>query len=457
MEFDFQAYLSSLYPSTAYHITFLTGGLVNFTVRARRADAGSFPSPPSPNSLPPSLILKHAPPYIATLGASAPFSQARQTVEATVLELFHNPTNSQQQQQQRHETPLAFVTHGSNPEADEAVRIPRLIAHDATSNILMLEDLGDDLVTLWDLFTDPAATAQNSAPARPLRDRCATMGVRLGRFFRHLHSAAAFTRAAASLSEQGRAALDSALTRDVVRDAAVRPLLARLRQWAGLGKEEDGEDGERAAQRLYARVEADFERGDRGEAYDGEACLSMGDFHPGSVLVSPGPAAAGGRETVAVIDWEFATARNGRGVNGDMAQFLAHLHVLMLSLPRGGAARKAVEEFVREMCRAYAGQEGSGGGDVVVVVPRQGLYERERSALGILRSALILFGRETINQAVERTWEGAAIPVETMVKAGVWYLERAGDTIEEMVEERNWEELMNEKSEIMVRLFGLKG
>ncbi|KXX78558.1 hypothetical protein MMYC01_204521 [Madurella mycetomatis] len=392
MEFNFQAYLSLLYPSTTYHISPLTGGLVNFTVRARRANAGSS-SPSLPNSPQTSLILKYAPPYIAAVGASAPFPQARQTVEATVLKLFYNPTSEHHQQ---NEAPLAFLANGSNPQADGAVSIPRLIVHDTTSNVLILEDLGDDLITLWDLFKnpnpnpDPTATSP-SAPAHPLRDRCANMGFRLGLFFRNLHSAATLTRILTAVSDRDRATLESTLTREVVRDAAVRPILPRLQQWAGLG-----DDG--TARRLYARVEADFERGDGG-AYGGEACLSMGDLHPGSVLVRRQPDARG--EVVAVIDWEFATLQNGRGANGDMAQFLANMHVLMLSLPPGAVVREAVEAFVREMCRAYAERWG---GDVIV--PRKGLCAREKSALGILRSALILFGRETINQAVERRWEG---------------------------------------------------
>ncbi len=49
--------------------------------------------------------------------------------------------------------------------------------------------------------------------------------------------------------------------------------------------------------------------------YEGEGCLSMGDFHPGSVLVS-GFGETTKTElvvTLGVIDWEFATVRDGRG------------------------------------------------------------------------------------------------------------------------------------------------
>jgi hypothetical protein len=188
----------------------------------------------------------------------------------------------------------------------------------------------------------------------------------------------------------------------------------------------------------------------------------MGDFHPGSVLVS----CSGLEETtesdslvVGVIDWEFATVRDGRGVNGDMAQFLAAMHVLLLSLPtegENGVVRETVEVFIGELCKAYASRSGLTT-RVAAVAENHG-PAKEDPVMGIFRSALILFGRETINQAIDRRWEdGSDVSVGSMVKAGAWYLERAGDSVEEMVEARNWEELLKEESRIMLQLFGLVG
>lgn len=76
MLFDFASYLLRLDPSQSYTVTQLTGGVVNITVRAIKspathANAGRFPDHRT-------IILKYAPPYIAGVGETAPFSQIRQ-------------------------------------------------------------------------------------------------------------------------------------------------------------------------------------------------------------------------------------------------------------------------------------------------------------------------------------------------------------------------------------------
>jgi hypothetical protein len=69
----FESFLSKIDPSQKYEFQFLTGGLVNLTVRATKVSpsGGIFPERKT-------LILKYAPPFIAALGESAPFSQDRQ-------------------------------------------------------------------------------------------------------------------------------------------------------------------------------------------------------------------------------------------------------------------------------------------------------------------------------------------------------------------------------------------
>jgi hypothetical protein len=74
MLFDFEYFLSKLDPAQIYEVRPLTGGLVNVTVRAAKVSAhtgGLFPAHGS-------LILKYAPPFVAAIGESAPFSQDRQ-------------------------------------------------------------------------------------------------------------------------------------------------------------------------------------------------------------------------------------------------------------------------------------------------------------------------------------------------------------------------------------------
>ncbi|KAL2136458.1 hypothetical protein VTI74DRAFT_3477 [Chaetomium olivicolor] len=428
MTFDFQPFLKTLYPSTTYSTTLLSGGLVNFTVRACRTNpppaAQDSPHPPA------SLILKHAPPYIASVGAAAPFSQSRQAVEATLLRFFNNASS---------------VTHAVRHGDRGGIRIPRVLAHDAEHQVLALEDLGP-LVTLWELL-DPTQPhpASTITPAGALLARCSAIGSSLGAFFATLHSPCTLTGLRSLLGGEAEV-LEQSLAADVVFDVAVGPVLGRLQK--------QGRMDEASARKLYARVEQDYRR----EAYPGEGCLSMGDFHPGSVLVTAlGLAEREEDAMVGVIDWEFATIRDGRGVNGDMAQFLASLHVLIMSLPRDGEKgllREAVVVLVKEMCRAYA--EGSGLVRRVAEVVRDSREAGKVPVMGIFRSAMILFGRETVNQAIDRKWDhGPGTTVAEMVQAGAWYLERAGDSVEEMLEESNWEEMMAREDNIILWLFGL--
>jgi hypothetical protein len=176
MTFDFTPHLTTLYPSTTYTTTPLSGGLVNFTVRAHRTS----PPPSTSTSISPqpetptSLILKHAPPYIATVGAQAPFSPSRQTTEATCLRLLTTPGG-----------PLAHLGHASN------VRIPRVLWHNTDASVLALEDLGERMVTLWEVF-DPAAirtSGVSSNRAELVLGRAAgEIGRRLGAFFAGVHA-----------------------------------------------------------------------------------------------------------------------------------------------------------------------------------------------------------------------------------------------------------------------------
>jgi hypothetical protein len=47
------------------------------------------------------------------------------------------------------------------------------------------------------------------------------------------------------------------------------------------------------------------------------------------------------------------------------------------------------------------------------------------------------------------------LSVSEMVQAGVWHLERAGENVEDMLEEGNWKELMEEDHGVVLRLFDL--
>jgi len=66
-----------------------------------------------------------------------------------------------------------------------------------------------------------------------------------------------------------------------------------------------------------------------------------------------------------------------------------------------------------------------------------------------------------INNTVEQEWRDSphkerSVLVQDMVQKGAWYLERAGDDIEGMLDAANVEELLKEDSRVMLGLFGIE-
>lgn len=82
MSFDFDSYFKKLDPLNSWTIKRLTGGLVNLTVRAMKDKyaGGENEAAGQPSSFEghQSLILKYAPPFVASVGEAAPFDQIRQ-------------------------------------------------------------------------------------------------------------------------------------------------------------------------------------------------------------------------------------------------------------------------------------------------------------------------------------------------------------------------------------------
>ena len=303
--------------------------------------------------------------------------------------------------------------------------------------MLALEDLGS-LITLWDLF-EPTSLQDAAIDEQLLLEGCAEIGERVGTFFAKLHALETSQAVREAASKADLDLLTKSSAKEVVYEAAVQPVLERLQEQGGID--------EATARELFSRVEADFER----EPYPVEASIVMGDFHPGCILVPRARdwAQRGGSAVdVGLIDWEFATIRDGRGVNGDMAQFLASMHAVLLSLPEKSPAHRAARNFSEALCTAYARQSN--------LAAR--LEDRYRSNIytHVLRSAVILLGRETINQAVDRTWDDSHTSVQEMIASGAWYLARAGADVDEMLQAENWEALAGEKFGLISMLFGLR-
>jgi hypothetical protein len=168
-------------------------------------------------------------------------------------------------------------------------------------------------------------------------------------------------------------------------------------------------------------------------------------------------------QSIGIIDWEFSGV--GRGPNGDMSQFLAVLHLLLMAAPPGSQRHSALDSFIKGICSAYSKYSSKRlaqqdllivcKSDVVDIEP-----QTKSQNFQIFRSALILHGREMINNAVEQEWQDSphkerSILVQEMVRKGAWYLEMAGDSVEEMLQPANMEELIKGDGQIMLGLFGM--
>jgi 5-methylthioribose kinase len=251
--FNFDSWAKHKDPGHRWRFEPLSGGLVNVVVRATHVESTSeHLSVFHPYE---TVILKYAPPFIASIGPAAPFSEFRQVIESRALNLLENK----------------FQPPG-------AVRFPKLLDFDTHSHVLVIEDLGDNLVTLDKWLT-----------SRPAEDAVKVAATELGIFLAHLHTAT-------ELATDQRS-FESSESRQMISCQIVENIHGHLRDW-----------GVRDAERLSEVVR---------EAYvsssipNDQLGFQVGDLWPGSVLVSSDG------QKVAVIDWEFAGP--GRPL-GDMAQ-----------------------------------------------------------------------------------------------------------------------------------------
>jgi aminoglycoside phosphotransferase (APT) family kinase protein len=134
------------------------------------------------------------------------------------------------------------------------------------------------------------------------------LGERVGEFFGQLHSPESRAKVKIANSETFK----NSLAKDLILQEVVIPIQKHLTQFNIPN-----------ASALSHRVLEDYQR----SKLPSEQCFVLGDFTPGTILL---PAECGdGSQTLGVIDWEFSGL--GRGPNGDMAQFLAHLHLLLMA------------------------------------------------------------------------------------------------------------------------------
>ncbi|KAJ8072884.1 hypothetical protein PM082_016443 [Marasmius tenuissimus] len=213
--------------------------------------------------------------------------------------------------------------------------------HDDQRHMLVITDLGDNLITInrW-------------LESNPGRDQLENVARRLGSFLAALHTL--------DIPEETFQALDNpdiveAIERDVVNrvNGIMDTLCAEQDESRGLGKMLTNEYRKSPAQWVFC----------------------VGDLWIGSILVSP----LG--ETVAIVDWENA----GRGKSlQDMAQFASHFN--------NPSVGEGVTVFVRELFDSYRRQALSA--EAMWMEPSP--YRDEA-----IESAWILQGREIVYRAGE--------------------------------------------------------
>ncbi|KAK9360834.1 kinase-like domain-containing protein [Lipomyces starkeyi] len=447
MPFDFDAYLAQIDPSHTWSVQHLEGGLVNLTVRAVKISSSEEGIKKGLFNNYESLIRKFAPPYVAALGESAPFSQTRQIVEANALSLFSLPSG-----------PLFSLPRNSS------VLVPKPIHHDPENHVLILEDLGN-LLTLSEYLTPLSEKYRHSRCDIGL---CHQIGLRLGQFLADLHSRSTLD----SLTPEMVRGFENPSMIEIVREAAVLPIAKYLQMF-------EIQDAEQLAQ----VVAEDFDL----NLPDEEKSFTVGDLWTGGILISGTDLNStisgdgqvqtkvnGNEAKIGVIDWEFSGP--GAGVYGDMAQFFAHLHLHLVAAEQDSLLHEITKVLIEAIADSY--HERSRMKRPIWIVTDRAAPDVTLSAsiapqgsspaARILRSAFILHGREIINNAIERDWsafckktgtgEDDNVMVRSMVQSGAWYLKAAKETVEEFVSDENWRQLFSAKEgSIMMRLLtGLK-
>ena len=259
MDFDFTTHLSKLLsiPPNQITIHFLTGGLLNATVRASFTPPVDLTQFGHPQSVP-SVVLKYAPPYMAA-DPSIPLSTSRQDVEARALVLLDPKFDSA--------LPVSSLFAKYN------VKIPRFIHHDLEERVLIMTDLGSSVVTMDEWLTQEPGSNPDDVE-RIAKD--------LGRFL------AEFVIATSEPNPRllSLLPLDSVLV-DTLNLFAVEPLKAVLPS-----------HGVPDAETLIKRVE-DAAR----DSTKTDACLGMVDLWYNNIVIDSD-------QNVCLVDWEYFGSSN---------------------------------------------------------------------------------------------------------------------------------------------------
>ena len=278
MPFDFSTYLqeqlsagsgSDQAAGEPFTVEVLRGGLMNHTARIKFAspllDIGG--AKVIENGGIHSAILKHAPPYIATV-PNQPMSVDRQLTEKTALR-----TLSGEDSGANFPHIQALVNRYRQAGTRTTIQIPRYIWHDAENNVLWIEDLGE-MKTLSQILLLDGDTA---VEASDIQEFATVLGEFLCELFQATANPPDYWVAQATSPESLN--LYNYLTGMVLQN---------FRKVGDITEAEAIILSERAEKALLTKAEAE------------DVCLGMVDFWPGNILVEPGQFGRCG-----LIDWEY--------------------------------------------------------------------------------------------------------------------------------------------------------
>lgn len=231
---------------------------------------------------------------------------------------------------------------------------------------------------------------------------------------------------------------------DMVLEAAIRPVKEQLKLFPHLYPKD-------SVTSAYQHLEDDFKR----DTEEVEKVIALGDCWTGALLVGlEDPPAA---PQVGIIDWEFASI--GRGVNGDMAQLLAHMHLFQIAAAWQGKTESlaAINSIMQGLTAEYR-RQNQATNRFWLAKSLSRVPESHPLTVRVMRSAFLAHGAEIINNAF---WKGWACDsdlccgkkctekkdcklIQTMVEKGWWYLYHAKEDELKFVNRQNWEEVQDE-------------
>lgn len=333
--------------------------------------------------------------------------------------------------------------------------VPVLLYHDLDEHILITSDLGR-LPNLSECFGDLQNACSKDGTTKPCLGTTdckngslspaagLTIGQRIGSFFALLHDPQNVKMIGAPPYNDVHF-LTHKNVLNVVLEQAIKPVLGQLRLFPHLATFSE-------ASAVYGNVEADFLR----KAVAEERVIALGDCWTGVLLIDvQGPP---NEICVGVIDWEFSSI--GRGVNGDIAQLLAHLHLFQLAAAwHNHTANLAVLSGIvmglttcyREQSEAIRAKWLPG--------PGPSIPEPDSLCIRVMRSAFLAHGAEMISNAFWRDWACDSVGccgrastkkehcklVRRMVERGWWYLQHAKENGESFVQDSNWAAIQHER------------